>query len=348
MSELNLFSIKKRLLDIYNRKKPPKENDILPVIIKATDVLSEEDENIRPHDSVGFPGGLIYLKKDIPTIIVPDLHARMDFFLNILFNKDENKITNIQKLSEEKIQIVCVGDGFHAESRAMTRWLRAYQEYQEQYKNHSSMDDEMRESLGLMEMVMEAKINFPKNFHFLKGNHENISNERGEGNYPFKKFALEGEMVAAYIRKFYSDDFMLQYYIFEKHLPLLAIGKNFLVSHSEPRRLFTKEEIIHYRKNQEVVEGLTWTDNNQAEENSVVQMLEYYLDKEGIENYYYFGGHRPVADLYNQRANGRYVQIHNPSKFIIAYIQPGKKIVLREDIIELEDKTEEIVRNKYL
>jgi len=348
LTKVNLVSIKKRLLGIYNRKRPPKEGEILPVVIKATDVLSEEDPNIRPHDSIGFPGGLIYLKKHIPTIIVPDLHARMDFFLNIVFHKDKDEITTIQKLSNDELQIVCVGDGFHAESRAATRWLKAYQEYTEEYKNHSYMDDEMRESLGLMEMVMEMKINFPSNFHFLKGNHENIANERGEGNYPFRKFAMEGEMVTAYIRNFYSEDFMLQYYIFEKHLPLLAVGKNFLISHSEPQRLFTKEEIIHYRKNHEVIEGLTWTDNNQAEENSVTQMLEYYLGKEGIENYYYFGGHRPVVDLYNQRASGRYVQIHNPSKFIIAYIQPEKKIFLREDIVELENKTEEIVRNKHL
>jgi len=63
LTKVNLVSIKKRLLGIYNRKRPPKEGEILPVVIKATDVLSEEDPNIRPHDSIGFPGGLIYLKK---------------------------------------------------------------------------------------------------------------------------------------------------------------------------------------------------------------------------------------------------------------------------------------------
>ncbi len=344
MLKMNLNSIKQRFIKIYNRKKPPDEGEFLPVITEASKALLDEDRNIRPRDSDGMPGGLLNLKKYIPTIIMPDLHARMDFFLNVLFYKDGEGITSIQKLAGDELQIVCVGDGFHAESREMERWKEAHYEYLDGYSRHSHMDKEMKESMGLMEMVMETKSAFPENFHFLKGNHENISNEQGEGNYPFRKFALEGPMVASYVAKFFSEEFLRSYYIFEKQLPLFAVGKNFLISHAEPKRFFSKNEIVNYRRNPDIIEGLTWTDNNQAEHDSVLKMLEYYLGNEGMSAAYYFGGHRPVKDYYNKRADGKYIQIHNPSKFIIAQISAERDIILDHDIFELQNRTKEIIQ----
>ena len=96
----------------------------------------------------------------------------------------------------------------------------------------------MRESLGLMEMVMECKSAFPGRFHFLKGNHENIANEEGGGNHPFVKFALEGFMVADYMRLLLRRRRSWPATTsFEKELPLLAVGSGFLASHAEPAEL---------------------------------------------------------------------------------------------------------------
>ena len=224
-------------------------------------------------------------------------------------------------MASEKLQIICVGDGVHAEKRAAKRWSMAFKEFEGDYTVHENIDEEMKESLGLMEMVMEVKINYPSNFHFFKGNHENIKNEEGGGNYPFVKFSYEGPMIAYYISKFYGEEFLEQYYQFEKNLPLFAVGKNFLVSHAEPVSFFSREEILEYRRNPDVVEGLTWTADGSADDGSVQKMLEYYIEnEEDRKNSYYFGGHRPVKNLYNPRAEGRYIQIHNPDKFIIAKI----------------------------
>ncbi len=337
--------VKARLIEIFKRKSPPKEDPYVKVLDKVNKALDEENKEIRPYSKSGLPGGLLYLKKDIPTIIVPDIHARIDFFLNIMFFKFQNNVTVLEMLALNKLQVVCVGDGFHAEARAYDRWQLAFEEYNEEFERHKNMDEEMKESLGVMEMVMEIKINFPDNFHFLKGNHENISNERGEGNYPFRKFAYEGPMVISYIEKFYSEDFLLKYYVFEKNLPLLAVGKNFIVSHSEPQSLYKKDQLVDYRFNSDLIKGLTWTDNNQADANSVIDMLNYYLEEEEVKKSFYFGGHRPVSELYNPRAKGKYIQIHNPNKFIIVIIKSNKDIILDEDIIELNDRTKEILRN---
>jgi hypothetical protein len=331
------IELKKRLIEIYLRDSPPSAETYLEVLERAYATLASESSEIRPRSSTGMPGGVVQLNLNIPTIIVPDIHARIDFFLNILISQNSDGWSNLQRLAADMLQIVCVGDGFHAEARAAERWTRAFQEYGESYKRHRAMDEEMRESLGVMEMVQEVKSAFPLNFHFLKGNHENILNEHGDGNYAFRKFSYEGEMVLYYMEKFYGEEFLHSYARFEKNLPLLAIGRNFLVSHAEPMSLYEREDIIEYRDRPEVVYGLTWTANDEAEEGSVRRMLSHYLGEEHVEEYYYFGGHRPIRGLYHLRAEGRYVQFHNPDRFVIALIQPEGPIDLERDIFELEN-----------
>lgn len=315
---------------ICSRKSILQVEEYIEKLDRVNVVLSTEDKRIRPLNSVSSPGGLINLRKSIPTIIVPDLHARVDFFSNILEFKFQGN-TVLEHLINNTVQIVCVGDGFHSERRGKERWLQATQEFIKGYKKHKFIDEEMLESLTLMEIVIELKINFPRNFHFLKGNHENILNEEGYGNYPFGKFTSEGAMVKAWVEKFYGSEFMDKYYLFEKNMPLFAVGKNFLISHAEPTEVYTKDDIINCYLDTDVIYGLTWTRDNQSEDGSVETMLENF----GKD--FYFGGHRPVKELYNLRANSKFVQIHNPKKQIIALIKPGREINLEEDIIDIQE-----------
>ncbi len=327
--------LKETLVSIYHREQGPRSDEYLEKVNGIIGILDSEEEIYRPRSADGRPGGLVYLNKSLDTIIVPDLHARMDFFLHVLLHEIEDQSTVLDRLALGQIQMVCVGDGFHAEARAARRWLSAFEEFKSDYANHSSMDEEMRESLGLMEMVIEVKASFPPFFHFLKGNHENISNEQGEGNYPFGKFAYEGAMVTHYIKKFYGEEFLSRFYRFEKQLPILTVGKNFLISHAEPETFYPREMVIDYRTHPEVIYGLTWTDNDAAQEDSVPAMLDYYLDETERNGAYYFGGHRPIGGKYHLRAGGKYVQIHNPNRFIAAFLKKNKEIDLDEDIIEI-------------
>ena len=330
--------VEERLNGILERKTIPEVSTYLQKLKRVNFVLINEDDEVRPYDSTGLPGGIVELIGDIPTIIVPDLHARMDFFMSVMrFELGEGEAV-LSLLSRGEVQVVCVGDGFHAEGRAARRWQLAYNEYKGNYKKRKNMDEEMRESLGVMEMVMEVKTAYPEFFHFLKGNHENIANEQGGGNHPFRKYSYEGPMVTHYVQQFYSEEFFETYYEFEKNLPLFAIGRNFVVSHAEPAMFFNREHIIEYRDRPEVVEGLTWTANDEADDGSVDHMLEYYLNVDEHENVRYFGGHRPVRGMYHLRAGGRYVQIHNPERFIIALIQPDGEIDLEKDILVIEEE----------
>ena len=323
---------------IYRRKGLPNAETYSATLSKVIDTYLAEDEPVRPRASSGRPGGLIELR-DLPTVIVPDMHARMDLFIHVMAFETGDGKTVIEGLEDGTVQVVCVGDGFHAEARAVDRWRNALDEYLGSYRKHKAMDAEMRESLGLMEMVMKVKSAFPEYFHFLKGNHENIANEQGEGNYPFGKFAYEGEMVTAYVLKFYGDDFLDLYYRFEKQLPVMAVGTDFIVTHAEPKSFYPREMVIDYYEYPEVIYGLTWTANDAAEPGSVETTLRHYLGDGYSAESKIFGGHRPVPDRYLLRADGKYAQIHNPDKFIIAYLD-DEGIDLDRDIIQLPYNTQ--------
>ncbi len=304
----------------------------------AGDLLASESPEYRPRASDGAAGGLVELDPERITVIVPDIHARMDLVLRVLSHRPESADRDEQLLTllqSGEAQLVCVGDYVHAESRAYGRWRNAFEEFSGGYLEHEAMDAEMRESLGTVEILLELKRALPDAVHLLKGNHENISNEEGSGNLPFGKFAYEGAMVAAYMEQFYGDEVLEAFARVEHLYPLLAVGPHFLVTHAEPQAFYSRSDVIEYRNKPEVVFGLTWTPNDGAEAGSVEQMLSHYL---GTTDALHFGGHRPVRGAYAVRAEGRYVQLHNPDAEIIAVLAPERPIELSRDVIILNSK----------
>ena len=229
---------------------------------------------------------------------------------------------------------------WHTTAHITKEGKKAFEEYKTNYDKSSSMDQEIADSFNLMIAIMCLKIRYPDNFHFIKGNHENIYNETGNGNYAFAKYAIEGDMVLKYFRKFYDEEMLEAYSSFEKNIPLFVIGKNFLASHSEPEYPFTREEIINYRDNPDLIESLTWTDNYSSVKGTVDKLISYFMDKEEPGNEYYFGGHRPIKDKYNRINNDRYVQIHNPQMQIAVVINQDEPIDLDNNVIVVPKKAQ--------
>jgi len=319
------------LLELYGRTAPPEATALADRVRRVLDCLCCESPGRRPRDRAGRPGGMIVLDRTLPTILVSDLHGRMDYLLSVLALEVTPGAAALDLLAGAELQVVCLGDGLHAEGRAAGRWREAFEEYSGGYERHDAIDEEMRESLGTMEMVMATKLAFPAHFHFLKGNHENIANEEGDGNFPFRKFAHEGAMVADYMLRFYGEDTLGAWARFEKQLPLLAVGSPFLASHAEPRTFYSRDRVVGYRDDADVVAGLTWTDNDEAEPGSVQLMLEHYLGAEA-GSARYFGGHRAAAGGYGLRADGRYVQIHDPERFQVALLHPAAAVDPERDV----------------
>ncbi|MCK5087497.1 MAG: metallophosphoesterase [Melioribacteraceae bacterium] len=329
----NFQNLIKNLLDCTN---PPDNTFFKHVLSNVLVTLNNEDIDIRPRDNNNKPGGLIYLKTFKKVVILPDLHARRHFLKSALYWKINNVVPLIKLLEEKQIALLCLGDGVHSEAQNYNRWMSIFDEFLNEYKKCPNMNAEIADSFNLMLAVMCLKIRYKNNFHFLKGNHENIRNETENGNYAFTKFCNEGAIVLDYFNKFYDNKLLLLYYEFEKNIPLFAVGRNFLASHSEPKFNFDKKRIINFHKDSELIEGLTWTENNESEKGTVDKLISYFLPDNYI-NSYYFGGHRYINGLYNKVNNTKYIQIHNPQKKIAVLIEQDKKIKLNEAVQILDD-----------
>lgn len=341
-----MTGLRKAILEAAERQTPPEPEQYLAKVQAAMVALSSESPELRPPNHSRKPGGLLRLYHDLPTIVLPDLHARRGFLMSLLDSTPPAGFTTaasesitssgtspgtvLELLASGRLQILCLGDGFHAESRARDRWRSAYREFTGGYRRHSAMDQEMSEGLGLMEMVMLAKAAFPGHFHFLKGNHENVLNETGDGNYGFYKFVQEGVMARAYLDRFYGNTIIQSYAAFEKSLPLFALGQRFLATHAEPARAFTEEELINAALLPEVILGLTWTANDEALPGSVAAMLEFFLP--AVRKPRYLTGHRPVEGLFHERSGGLHLQIHNPDRQVVAWVRADRDIQPERDI----------------
>jgi hypothetical protein len=337
---MDFESFKEMILFFLEDKNPPGMNYFKKILIFTNTILQNENPEIRPKDSENLSGGIINITRFKNTVILPDLHARRNFlkiFLN--FRIDESSI--IEKLEKKEISFICLGDGVHSEGSASGyRWMKAFEEYKTGYASSKAMDDEIADSFNLMIAIMCLKIRYKDCFHFIKGNHENIYNETGNGNYAFAKYAIEGDMVLKYFRKFYDEETLGLYSYFEKNLPLFVLGKNFLASHSEPEFFFNMDQIINFRNNPDLIESLTWTDNYASVRGTVDQLLKYFLNKTELTSEYYFGGHRPIKDKYNRINNDRYVQIHNPQLQIAVIIDQDENIDLDKDVIVIPKKNQ--------
>ncbi len=300
----------------------------------ASSILENELTQYRPADTNGKPGSLLELS-DLPALIIPDLHARPDFIKDILNYKlpysfcgtDDfvfETITVEQALEEKLINVICVGDAIHSELTS-DRWACIENEFECGNHRGSFMKAEMKACLSTLCAVMTLKCIHRENFHFLKGNHENILNETAGGDYAFCKYADEGEMVKIFISEYYGDDVLYLISCWEKALPLVACGSNYVISHAEPNAAYTRQQLIDARYDENVVSGLIWTKNDQVKENTAEKIINNLLDSKNAGRSFYFAGHRPVYSKYALRQNGRFIQIHNPRCENIALVS-NKKI----------------------
>jgi hypothetical protein len=343
-----LTILKDELKSFLDAQQLPSGDGLIHLIESSVCVLESEDSSYRPlgrtPDDKQMPGGLLDFSTEnsekLPLVVIPDLHARGDFILNTLEYKlcyKENKDdTLFHLLQKGLVRIVCVGDLLHSESRQYERWMAALKEYQKGNCTGKAMTAEMHEGISLMQMICMLKISFPSNFHFLKGNHENIRNSDEHGDFSFLKFADEGNMVRDFLAQTYGENILTVWSRWEHDLPLCAIFDNCVISHAEPAVPMDREAIINYRIREDVVANLTWTKNDEAAKSSVQKSLENLIGKRKAAHAVWIGGHRPIERKYAFRQSGKYIQIHNPEEENIAVVFPEKSFDPETDMYSVE------------
>lgn len=148
-------------------------------------------------------GGIVDLPKGVPTLVLSDIHGRRDFITTAL-EREIDGTSVFDLLQQGKVNLVCLGDGMHSEDRGVERWQQAQNaHFQGNLASSPAMGEEMLENLGTMKMVMDLKSEFPKNFHFIRGNHDD---SRG-GFYKFCRTA-EPAVVAAWIKEHFGEEFL--------------------------------------------------------------------------------------------------------------------------------------------
>ena len=323
----------------------PSHDYLFDLADRCSTLLENERTGYRPETASHEIGGLLdfvsWPETEKPLVILPDLHARTYFLDHILnfrlpqdfvCSKNGQQMTLFEALSENFLRVVSVGDLLHSEIRGRARWLSALEDFKAGLVTGKAMKEEMKEGLSLLCMIMELKCAFPSSFHVLKGNHENIMNDRSEGNFPFKKFADEGEMVFRFMQEYYGDDVLMVISTFERSLPLLAAFPSCLISHAEPEEPYTRERIINGMRDSELIQGLSWTPNDTACDYSCKTMIS---EMTGNSDAIYFGGHRPVTGTCTFRQGGKYIQIHNPDREFITLIYGNRIFDPDKDIIDV-------------
>ena len=130
------------LNELHGSLSLPEHDDLLALVDTAISCLESEPASYRPpqkFDGEETGGGLLDFSAapELPLIVVPDLHARCDFFMHLLQSPlgklhvpCESDKTVLDALSLGHVRVVCVGDLFHSERRGMERWLSAWEKYE--------------------------------------------------------------------------------------------------------------------------------------------------------------------------------------------------------------------------
>lgn len=264
-------------------------------------------------------GGLVQIPVDVPTLILPDLHAQRDYLCAALSQKIEGK-TAFDLLRQGRLNVLCLGDAMHSEQRNQMRWLQAERDYLEG-RQSLSLEAEITESLGLMVMIFELKSSYPNHFYFVRGNHEDMDPER-----PYTKFTRVGEsnLVKAWVSRNWGDKFLKQWSASEQTMPLMASGGTFVGSHAPPERELTAEEV--QQRTSKAFRALCWSDNTQwksgsAEEQAFQANCRTFRVSQQRP---WVAGHRKVTEgLYRSQLGGRIIQI-NPIEGWVMILAPAK------------------------
>lgn len=328
----------KAIEKILTEKNLPDYGVFFDILTETLDVLENEDVSYRQKNDDGESGGLIDFKNDDKlTIVVPDLHARPDFLLNILnckikfllskgdfktFLKKNPKIAKnlrvFDALKQNCARLVFVGDILHSEKNKL-RWKKIEQEFENNIFTGKNICKEMGEGFSLLFALCKLKISFPQNVQILKGNHENILNKTENGDYAFRKFAEEGDMCRVFVQNYYGDDILYLIHCAEKNLPIVFAGKNVVVSHAEPASGFSKNQIVNANKFGEVTEGFTWTANGEAQDGSVETIIKNLFcdeisefSKDKAENCENENGENKIENSENENREIKIGKIENP------------------------------------
>lgn len=281
---------------------------------------------------------------DLPTIILPDLHARRALLVDVLGTQLSGGPYAgrqvFELLQQGLLNVVCVGDIVHSEERV--HWVTN----DDGAWSAELLDREMVRSLGAGAMIMYLKTQYPVHFHCLRGNHDDIAGEMAKD---FRKFVglkyendepvlVEGrpvvtgdkgesKLVREWVlsREGWGQEFLETWARFESALPLLAQASYYLISHTLPLLPLAEAEIRDPQRGCEISRELT--SNRGVNEAAIHETLANLNLQETIQRWFY--GHSRVppeinGGKYEESLDGLVVRLNNPKQHVFAYVPAAR------------------------
>ncbi len=219
----------KSLLDIRNvygqKITPLPAYKALESIRAVNEIL--QDEPYRPKNREGKPGGLIELPYKTTPVIVGDLHAQVDNLLKIL---SENCLLDCLKM--KTATLIILGDAVHSEVAGEM--------------------DSFETSMLIMDLIFMLKLRFPKNFFYLRGNHDSFDPDIN------KNTILQGELFKEMLLNHRGADYVQEMQDFYDNLPYVICSNDFVACHAgPPRKQIKKKNLIEIADNKKLANELT-------------------------------------------------------------------------------------------
>ena len=195
-------------------------------LVERVNALMER-EPYRLQTDAGRPGGLLRLPGRPAPIFVGDLHACIDNLLVIL---TQNGF--LEGLLTGRAALILIGDAVHPDT--------------------PGHEDEMGQSMFLMDLIFRLKLRFPERVFYLRGNHDDFTEELSKGGVPqglLWEKTLHDERGPRY------RDAMQRFYDL---LPYMAVSQSYICCHAgAPTMKVSRHDLIHVRDNPKLQHQLT-------------------------------------------------------------------------------------------
>jgi hypothetical protein len=270
---------------------------------------------------------LVQLRRDLPTIVIPDLHGRRDYLDAVLGTRDPaSGRSYLQLLHAGQVQVLCLGDVMHSETRGAL-WRRGMPE--------PAMRAEMAESLGTLKRIAELKAAFPDHFHLLRGNHDDVG-PACEGDTC--RLPLQIAATRSFLTRTLGAPLVRELAGLFSSLPLAATGKGFCASHADPMLPITRREVEagSDRASASLCRGRVASfdrlrNESRTQRGSPLQEVARALGVEPSRGEHYVHGHiwaRPMA------VNGCEVYFGHPADRTFVRLDPGSTLPPWQSLFE--------------
>ena len=192
----------RRIREIFGGPIELLPEDAALELIEQVIELQERDP-YRKRDASHRPGGLIELPKKMIPVIIGDLHTQVDNLLVIL---TQNAF--LEGLENGTVCLVIIGDAVHSEVDGEM--------------------DEMDSSMLMMDLIFRLKVRFPRQGFYLRGNHDNFSEEISKDGIP------QGLLWSKALRNARGKAYRSAMDRFYDQLPYVAMSRNFVTCHAAP------------------------------------------------------------------------------------------------------------------